>query len=72
MQNALRDQCGKILRSQGKGEEVRKTASFFTVGGLSKASFSCPLSFSRFLRLVALILGLRHQRGKGAGGQRKK
>ena len=50
---------------------MRKTALFFIIGGLSKASFSCPLSFSPFLQLVALILGLSHQRGKGAGGQRK-
>lgn len=46
----------KILRSQRKGEEMRKTVLFFIIGGLSKASFSCPLILS-FPQLGARILG---------------
>lgn len=52
----------KILRRQPEGEEMGKTA----LSG-AKASFSYPLSFSRFLQPVALVLGLSHQRGEGAG-----
>lgn len=31
---------------------MRQTVLFFITGGLSKASFSCPLSFSHFPSLV--------------------
>lgn len=41
---------------------MRQTALFG-----AKVSFSRPLSFSHFLRPVALVLGLSHQEGEGAG-----
>lgn len=48
-----------------------KPAWFPFIGGLGLGlflrPFSCPPSFYPFLPLVALVLGLSHQRGEGAG-----
>lgn len=62
-----------IPRSEGEGEEMRKTALFLLSEAWAKASFSCPLSFYHFFQLVALVLGLSHQRrGSWVGSIRSK